>query len=306
MNSVPTHSYYFERTHNAQFVISDVPANDYAFRKTMNQQEDTTLCVEDICITGHAQIITLRSYRPAFAKSLTPIVFYFHGGSFISGTLDDATVAASYIARNSNAWVISVEYSLAPVFPFPAALEDGYRAVKWAVTNARAQGADPKRMGVAGHDAGGNLATCLAAIVRDRGEFGFSAQALLAPLLDPTMTLLADGNNFPDGSAVAKECAIGYRAYLKHIYHRMHPYASPIESKRLRGLPAALIASAGNDVLHVEAEKYSCELISAGVPTEVTRYADVSHKGLASNLDVLGDVSSFFNNRLRFLRISNP
>jgi len=265
----------------------------------MNSNGDPTLCVEDVSIIGHAQIVTLRSYRPMSAGPLIPIIFYFHGGRFVSGCLDDATVAATAIAKGAHAWVISVGYSLAPAFPFPAALEDGYRAVQWAVSSAKAQGADSRRMGVAGHDAGGNLATCLASVVRDRHEFSFSAQALLAPLLDPSMTLVADERSVPYGDTSAKECAMGYRSYLKNISHRMHPYAAPIESRRLFGLPAALIASAGNDVLHVEAEKYSCELIAAGVPTEVTRYRDVSHKELAVNLNVLGDVSAFFNKRLR-------
>src|ERR1700712_4255125 len=147
----------------------------------MQSTRDSTLSIEEVAITGHAQLISLRSYHPASKGALLPIVLYFHGGGFVRGSLDDADVAASTIASETRAWVVSVGYSLAPAFPFPAALEDGYRAAQWGIANARAQGADAKRIGVAGHDAGGNLATCVAAVARDRGEFSFLAQALLAP-----------------------------------------------------------------------------------------------------------------------------
>lgn len=265
----------------------------------MISQGDPTLCVEDTQIPGYAQTITLRSYRTRQESVTRPIVLYFHGGSFTEGSLEDANVAASTIAKGSRAWVICVGYSLAPDFPFPAALEDGYLALKWAVKNARAYGADMRRIAVGGHDAGGNLATCLSAITRDRKEFMLSAQALLAPLLDPSMTLVSNQTAIGESDAKALECAHGYRSYFTHVSQRMHPYAAPIESKRLRDLPPALIASAEDDFLHVEAERYSCELIAAGVSTEATRYRDVSHNGLAAHPGALSDVVAFLSRKLK-------
>jgi acetyl esterase/lipase len=264
----------------------------------MQSTRDSTLSIEEVSITGHAQLIKVRSYRPASKGVLLPIVIYFHGGGFIRGSLDHADIAATTIARHAQAWVVSVGYSLSPAFPFPAALEDGYRATQWVVANARAQGADARRMGVAGHDAGGNLATCLAAMARDRGEFVFSAQALLAPLLDPSMTRMADEKQIVAPDLGASECAQCYRAYLPIASQWLHPYAAPIESRRLAGLPPALIASAQHDLLHVEAEKYASELIAAGVPTEVTRHCNASHQELGTHPAALADVVEFFKKRL--------
>ena len=176
-------------------------------------QTELGLCIEDVQIGGHAQTITLRSYRPAVKRSAVPVILYFHGGLFTSGTLDDGDVVASLIARSAPAWVLSVGYSLAPRFPFPHATEDGYRALLWAVAQARAQRADPRRIGLAGHDAGGNLATCVAAIARDRTEVKIGAQALIAPLLDPSMTRLGDESGMDTGFDVGA-CARGYAEYL--------------------------------------------------------------------------------------------
>lgn len=256
-----------------------------------------SLEIDELQIAGHAQPVGLRLYRPQRAGRILPTLLYFHGGGFIKGSLDDADAAAAYLAEHTSAWVVSVGYSLAPEYPFPCALKDGYLAAQWALSHAHEYRADPRRLGVAGHDAGGNLATCLSMVARDRGEFAFMAQALLAPLLDPSMTRLGDEQKLISDVNVS-ECAQCYRAYLPAVAQRLHPYAAPIESRRLAGLPAILIASAEHDVLHVEAERYAAALIAAGIHTEITRHLNVSHYGLAAHRPALDDVAVFFRRRL--------
>jgi acetyl esterase len=256
-----------------------------------------TLEIDEVQIAGYAQRIALRLYWPMRAGAALPIVLYFHCGGFTQGSLNDADAAATYIAEHTAALVVSVGYSLAPAFPFPAALEDGYLAAKWALEHGHAYHADPRRLGVAGHDAGGNLATCLSLLARDRGEFAVTAQALLAPLLDPSMTRVGDAQTLIS-DVKAGECAQCYRDYLPTVAQRLHPYAAPIESRRLAGLPAILIASAEHDILHLEAERYAAALIAAGVPTQMTRHRNASHYALAAHLPALDDVAVFFKRRL--------
>ncbi|MCI3208326.1 MULTISPECIES: alpha/beta hydrolase [Pandoraea] len=279
---------------------------------------DDGLRIEEVSIEGHVAPVTLRLYRPVGKSTAStaaessaatgqpgvvvpleahlPAVLYFHGGGFCRGSLDDGDAAARYLALNVPALVVSVGYSLAPEHPFPAAPEDAWCAALWLQRNARRYGASPRRLAVAGHDSGGNIAAALTMIARDRGEISISAQALLAPLLDPSMTRLADGGTPSD--IEANECARCYRAYLPHATQRLHPYAAPLESRRLAGLPPTLIASAEHDLLHVEAEKYAAELIAAGVPTQVTRHRSASHYGLAALPAALRDVATFLTRRL--------
>jgi acetyl esterase len=251
-----------------------------------------SLDVTDVTIEGHAQDITLRLYRQA-GKSALPVLLYFHGGGFVRGSLDQAEFAARYFAEHLPALVVSVGYSLAPKFPFPTAAEDAHRAALWVQTRARAFGGNTKHIGVSGHDAGGQIANCLAFIARDRGDVRIGAQALFGPMLDPSLTRLGDEQRL--GSDItAKECAACYRAYLPQASQRMHPYAAPLESARLGGLPATLIATAQNDVLHVEAEKYASNLIDAGVLTQVVRFPSVSHAELANHPAALQEAVRFF------------
>lgn len=264
----------------------------------LDLESSPRLGIEDVHITGHAQPITLRSYRSASDGTILPIVLYFHGGDFIRGGLDDADTAAAAIARDTAAWVISVGYSLAPAFPFPAAPEDGYRAAQWAVVHARGQRADPLRIGVAGHDAGGNLATCVAAIARDRGDIHMSAQALLAPLLDPSMTRLADERKVLCPDFEACECAQWYRAYLPNASQRLHSYAAPLESRRLQGPAARDDRQRRARSAAYRGGEVRGRTDRGGRPTEVTRHCRTSHQALAAHPDALADVVAFFRKRL--------
>ncbi|OLL32336.1 alpha/beta hydrolase [Burkholderia sp. SRS-W-2-2016] len=267
----------------------------YPLVPAANEAVDTgggALEVTDVRIDGHAQEITLRLYRLAKKTSL-PVLLYFHGGGYTKGSIEQADFAARYFAEHLPALVVSVGYSLAPRFPFPAAPEDAHRAALWAQTRARAFGGNSRKIGVAGHDAGGQLANCLAFIARDRGDVEIVAQALFGPMLDPSLTRLGDEQRL--GSDItARECAACYRAYLPQASQRMHPYAAPLESCRLSGLPATLIATAQNDVLHVEAEKYASNLIDAGVRTQVVRFPSVSHAALADHPPALQEAVRFF------------
>lgn len=263
----------------------------------MTKKPSSEPAIEEVRIIGHSQSIVLRTYTPplSVSKKLLPTVMYFHGGRFSRGSLDDADATALFISRSTPAWVVSVGYSLAPEHPFPAAIEDGYHALEWAYENAEAHGADRMRIGVAGHDAGGNLATTVSAMARDRGMVEISAQVLLAPLLDPSLTRLAFNETLDTALRVYASC---YRDYLPKAMQRLHPYAAPLESQRLSGLPPALIVTSDVDQLHIEAEKYASLLIAAGVPTEFTRQPNISHEAIASFLPVLNDITAFFQKRL--------
>ncbi|WP_394779677.1 alpha/beta hydrolase [Undibacterium sp.] len=265
-------------------------------KKKTTSELEAPLLVDNFLIPGPVGSIPVRLYRPQ-GTAVLPVVLYFHGGGFISGSLDDADIPGQFIARNSNALVLSVAYALAPAKPFPAAPEDAYAAMVWIGKNAATLNADAGRLAVAGDDAGGNLATCLTLIARDRNATPILAQALIGPMLDPSMTRLGDAKSL-DSDMTPQECAECYRQYLPRSLQRLHPYAAPLESRRLGGLPPAFIATAEHDVLHIEAEKYAAALITVGVPTQVARFAGVKHASLREHAPALTEVADFLRRRL--------
>lgn len=61
---------------------------------------------------------------------------------------------------------MSIDYRLAPEYPYPTPLEDCYAALKWIADNAKDLGMDNIRIGVAGASAGGGLTAALALLAR--------------------------------------------------------------------------------------------------------------------------------------------
>ena len=261
------------------------------------QNSTSTTQQHNLNIAGPAGQLALRFYRPSLARVALPVVLYFHGGGFVGGSLDDADTAATFIAEQTPALVVAVDYALAPARPFPAAPEDAHAAAQWIAEHARELGGDPSRLAVAGDDAGGNLAAALTLIARDRNSPAIAAQVLVSPMLDPSMTRLGDSARL-NSDLNAATCSDCYRQYLPQPRQRLHPYASPLISVRQTGLPPALIVTAECDVLHNEAEKYAAALITAGVPTQVMRFAGVTHAALAGHRPALDEIAHFLRRRL--------
>lgn len=200
------------------------------------------------------------------------IVFFPYGG-FTSLDLDECEGFARELAARTGWRVLMSSYTLADERPFPAAAEDAYSVLKWTLRNRVRLQWKSERLITAGIEAGGNLAAVSALMARDRGGPVLAAQFLIMPMLDPGLTSCSMRSvTGQDGAARAADaCAVGYRGYLPRALDRTHPYACPLQSSRLKGLPPALILSAEDDPLRDEAEQYGAKLAAAGVRTTLRR-----------------------------------
>ena len=57
-----------------------------------------------------------------------PLIVYYHGGGFVVGSVNLFDAFARSLANATNAVVLSVEYRVAPAFPYPTPVEDAYAA----------------------------------------------------------------------------------------------------------------------------------------------------------------------------------
>jgi arylformamidase len=109
-----------------------------------------------------------------------PLVVWFHGGYWRRLHKDDNTFVARGLAPHGVAVAI-VNYGLAP-----AALEEivaqARRSVAWLRANAKAHGADPSRIVLAGHSAGGHLAAMCAVDAPAAGVVSLSGLHDLRPI----------------------------------------------------------------------------------------------------------------------------
>jgi acetyl esterase/lipase len=94
--------------------------------------------------------------------SSPPVVIYFHGGGWISGTKIDRRRICREIAHNGYV-VFNVDYRLAPRYQYPVQMVDVARAVRWISGNASRYGGDASRIFLMGESAGAYLACWYAA-----------------------------------------------------------------------------------------------------------------------------------------------
>lgn len=101
-------------------------------------------------------------YTPTVgAKQGLPVVVFFYGGSWDSG--DRAMYRFVGAALASRGMVVVIpDYRVYPQVRFPAFVEDGARAVRWARAHAAEYGGDPGRLILMGHSAGAQIAALLA------------------------------------------------------------------------------------------------------------------------------------------------
>lgn len=107
------------------------------------------------------------SYHEAPEGYRYPVVVNFHGGGFTLGTGTDDARWASTVVNQVDAVLVSVEYRLAPEYPFSVGVEDGTDAVIYLASHAEELRLDPNRMALSGFSAGGNFAFTVPLMLHD-------------------------------------------------------------------------------------------------------------------------------------------
>ena len=107
--------------------------------------------------TADGDTLTMDYYAPA-GKGPHPIVIVIHGGGYHGGDAKSGSeaYAADFLAPAGYA-IFSVNYRLAPKYPYPYMVQDVQRAVRFIRYHAREYDADPNKIALLGGSAGGFL-----------------------------------------------------------------------------------------------------------------------------------------------------
>ncbi len=108
---------------------------------------------------GNASLL-LDVFQPAASAAKRPAIVLIHGGGFIFGDKTFYGPMGRELAGKGYV-VFSINYRLAPVFRYPAQLDDAQRAVRWIRAHAETYHVDPDRIGALGDSAGGYLVSML-------------------------------------------------------------------------------------------------------------------------------------------------
>jgi len=210
-------------------------------------------------------------YTPAVAAPPAgwPMVVFFYGGSWNTGERGDYKFIGEALAERGILTLVA-DYRLYPEVRFPSFLEDSALALAWGLDHARSLGADPRRVFVMGHSAGGYNAAMLALDRRWLAATGHRPAELAAwiGLAGPYEFLpLA-----PDSPA---------RPVFFHPDYP--PDTQPIAAVSSGAPPAFLAAPSHDQVVSPErsTRAMAARLRAAGVPVELKLYDGISHALIA-------------------------
>jgi len=243
--------------------------------------------IEDRTIPGPAGPMNVRLYWPD-GTGPWPAIVYYHGGGHVIGSIETHEPVARSLCSGVGAVVCSVDYRMGPEHKFPAAVDDCYAALKWVHDNAGSITVDPKRLGVAGDSAGGNLAAVVALVARDAGGPKVSMQGLFYPVTDYTFGTGTSYETYAVGYGVLTREAMRWfrKHYLSTDADAADWRASPLRAKSLAGVGPAVVITAECDVLRDEGKSYAEALQKAGVPVAYRDFAGMIH-GFLPNVPML-------------------
>ena len=233
----------------------------------------------DGLIYGEAdgQKLTMDYYAPK-GPGVHPIAIIIHGGGYQRGDSKSGSEAycADFLAPAGYA-VFSINYRLAPKYPYPYMVYDVERAIRYLRHNARNWDADPAKIALVGGSAGGFLSN-MAGLVGAPGEShaadpvdreSATVQAvvtLFAQSSFATVPLNADVHALLDPLIRQK----GEREALKE--------ASPITYVTKNAPPFLLILGDKDEYIpFTEATNLQAALHSAGVKCEIVRIPNGTH-----------------------------
>ncbi|KAF2648447.1 alpha/beta hydrolase [Lophiostoma macrostomum CBS 122681] len=216
-------------------------------------------------------------------------VLYLHGGGYILGNVSLFDKVCGEYVLHTGIPFLSVEYRLAPEFPYPIPVTDAHTAFLWLHQHAEEMDIHPDRIAVMGDSAGGGLAAALTHYnIQQRGP-RIAKQILIYPMLDD--------RNIEDESLIAPfttwnkadnetgwTCLLGSRCGMPDL----EASAAPARMVDATGLPDLYLDVGDLDLFLAEDMEYATRIGRVGTSVELHIYPGCPHgwEHLAPNANV--------------------
>jgi Esterase/lipase len=223
--------------------------------------------------------VSIRLLRPQNDPHMLPVIVYVHGDGWVFGNQYTHDRLIRELAVGIRAAIVFPNYSLSPESKYPKAIEEIYAVVKWVEEYGPTRGLDSTRLAVAGDSVGGNMATAVTLMSKERGGPAIQQQLLFYPVTDAAFDT-ESYHQFAEGYHLRRDAMMWFwDQYTTNPGERIEITASPLRASKeqLKGLPPALIITAEADVLRDEGEAYANKLQEAGVAITAVRFQGTIH-----------------------------
>lgn len=220
------------------------------------------------------------------------IVLYIHGGGFVTGSPAARSGFTTYIAHSLGLNVVSLDYRLAPEYPFPAGPHDCLAAYEALLEQFPAN-----RIVFLGESAGGNLVLSLLLQAKAKGLPLPAAVFALSPTVQYDRELPSYRNNLPTDCIVTNLSAEVCDVYLCSRDEAVlkDPVAAPLYGDYTGCPPVILWVSESETLLDDSLLLYE-KLQEQGVTTKLYRRPGMMHTWLIvpqfseskTDLEILG------------------
>jgi acetyl esterase/lipase len=246
-------------------------------------------------ITFEGKPLKLTVVRPEKVKGELPAFMFFHGGGWVLGDYPTHARLIRDLVVSSGAVAVYVDYTPSPEAHYPTAINQAYAATQWVAENGQQINVDGKRLAVAGNSVGGNMAAVVSLMAKEKATPKIRFQLLLWPVTDSSFET-DSYKQFAEGHFLSKNMMSWFwDSYTTDLNARAQTHASPLKASidQLKGLPPALVQTAGLDVLRDEGEAYAQKLDAAGVDVTAVRYNGMIHDyGLLNPLSQVPEVKA--------------
>ena len=236
--------------------------------------------IEDLKVdTGQWGSINVRFVRPEGNTDKLPVIFYIHGAGWVFGSAQTHDKLIRELAVRTNSVVVFPEYSRSPEAKYPTAIEQSYAVLQKLSELAESKGLDLTELAVAGDSVGGNMATVMTILTKERQGLPIQKQLLFYPVTDANFTT-DSYQEFAENYFLTKEGMKWFwDQYTTDESERSEITASPLRatSEELTDLPPALILTGEADVLRDEGEAYARKLRDVGVAVTQVRFQGMIH-----------------------------
>ncbi len=263
-------------------------------REILNSVQDSDIQKEHVDIedmemdTGKWGKINVRFIRPAGNKSVLPVIYYIHGAGWVFGNAHTHDKLVRELAVRTNSVVVFPEYTLSPEAKYPTAIEQDYSVLQQLPNLAASKNLNIAKLTVAGDSVGGNMATVMTIMTKQRGGLPISQQLLYYPVTDANFET-ESYNTFAEDYYLTKEGMEWFwNKYTTDEKERAEITASPLRATLddLKRLPAAMVLNGEADVLRDEGEAYARKLRDAGVEVTQLQFQGMIHDFvMLNNLD---------------------
>ena len=201
-----------------------------------------------------------------------PVVLYFHGGGYVTGSPRTHAPLARYLARHARVALCLPAYRLAPEHPFPAAFEDACAA--WSALLAR--GHAPGRIVLGGDSAGGGLALALLAHLCAQGGARPAGLFAFSPFTDLTLSGASLRENARSEILLPAERLERLRTHILQGADPADPRISPLFG-RFDGAPPVFLQAARTEILRDDTLRMAARLRAQGVETRCEMRGNLPH-----------------------------